>query len=232
MIRAQPRLPAAKGRRDATHAGVAGHGAAGHDVPAVNGRAARIPINADQTTAIATDAPPARATIATTAGTQIQDTARGAAGEDRRRSAAHIVNRLETEVRADELVDIGPGQGIVLHRQPVFFDRGRPIAVERDTTHADRVRRNAGGRVRPDAGDGADLAKRNIEPVISGRSNRRMRIEHDRTLYKQRNRIGRMFGHLKIIRAIATRYDQLASSFLGMVHLATARYWLEFVHAA
>ena len=50
-------------------------------------------------------------------------------------------------------------------------------------------------------------------------------------LYKQRNRIERMFGHLKINRAIATRYDQLASSFLGMVHLATARYWLKFVHA-
>ena len=41
-----------------------------------------------------------------------------------------------------------------------------------------------------------------------------------------------MFGHLKINRAIATRYDQLANSFLGMVHLATARYWLKFVHAA
>ncbi len=51
-------------------------------------------------------------------------------------------------------------------------------------------------------------------------------------LYKQRNRIERMFGHLKINRAIATRYDQLASSFLGMVHLATARYWLKFVHVA
>ena len=76
----------------------------------------------------------------------------------------------------------------------------------------------------------ADLAKRNIEPVIPGRSNRRVKIEHDRTLYKQRNRIERMFGHLKINRA--TRYDQLASSFLGMVHLATARYWLKFVHAA
>ena len=48
----------------------------------------------------------------------------------------------------------------------------------------------------------------------------------------QRNRIERMFGHLKINRAIATRYDQLANSFLGMVHLATARYWLKFVHAA
>ena len=41
-----------------------------------------------------------------------------------------------------------------------------------------------------------------------------------------------MFGHLKINRAIATRYDQFASSFLGMVHLATARYWIKFVHAA
>lgn len=78
----------------------------------------------------------------------------------------------------------------------------------------------------------ADLAERNIEAVIPGRSNRRVKIEHDRALYKQRNRIERMFGLLKINRAIATRYDQLANSFLGMVHLATARYWLKFVHAA
>nr|WP_244623627.1 IS5 family transposase [Bradyrhizobium cosmicum] len=77
-----------------------------------------------------------------------------------------------------------------------------------------------------------DLSERKIKAVIPGRSNRRVKIEHDRTLYKQRNRIERMFGHLKINRAIATRYDQLANSFLGMVHLATARYWLKFVHAA
>ena len=77
----------------------------------------------------------------------------------------------------------------------------------------------------------ADLAKRNITPVIPGRSNRRVKIEHDRVLYKERNRIERMFGHLKINRAVATRYDQLANSFLGMVHLASARYWLKFVHA-
>lgn len=31
-----------------------------------------------------------------------------------------------------------------------------------------------------------------------------------------------MFGHLKINRAIATRYDQPANSLLGMVHLVTA----------
>ena len=41
-----------------------------------------------------------------------------------------------------------------------------------------------------------------------------------------------MFGHLEVSRAVATRYDQLASNFLGMVDLATARYWLKFVHAA
>ena len=42
----------------------------------------------------------------------------------------------------------------------------------------------------------------------------------------------RVLGHLKINRAIATRYDQLADSFLGMLYLATARYWIKFVHAA
>lgn len=33
----------------------------------------------------------------------------------------------------------------------------------------------------------------------------RLKIEHDRTRYKQRNRIERMFDHLRIDRAIATR---------------------------
>jgi hypothetical protein len=59
-----------------------------------------------------------------------------------------------------------------------------------------------------------------------------IRPKVDRTLYKQRNGIERMFGRLKINRAIATRYDQLAESFMSMAHIATARYWLKFVHAA
>jgi len=56
-------------------------------------------------------------------------------------------------------------------------------------------------------------------------------IEHDRMVYQQRNHIERMFDHLKINRAIATRYDQLAASFMSLVHIATARYWLKFAHA-
>lgn len=47
-----------------------------------------------------------------------------------------------------------------------------------------------------------------------------------------RNRIERFFGGLTINDAIATRYAQLAESFLGMVQIAAARYWLKFVHAA
>jgi transposase len=41
-----------------------------------------------------------------------------------------------------------------------------------------------------------------------------------------------MFGHLKVNRAIATRYDKLAESFLGMLQLAAIRYWIKFVHRA
>jgi transposase len=41
-----------------------------------------------------------------------------------------------------------------------------------------------------------------------------------------------VIGHLKINRAVATRYDQLAETFLGMLDLAAARYWIKFVHAA
>ncbi|WP_415524169.1 transposase [Gluconobacter cerinus] len=77
-----------------------------------------------------------------------------------------------------------------------------------------------------------DLAKCNIQAVIPGRSNRRVTTRYERTLYNQRYRIERMFGRLKINHAIATRYDQLAASFMSMVHISTARDWLKFVHAA
>jgi transposase len=36
--------------------------------------------------------------------------------------------------------------------------------------------------------------------------------------------IERALGHLKINRAIATRYDQLADTFLGGLYLASTRY--------
>jgi transposase len=78
----------------------------------------------------------------------------------------------------------------------------------------------------------ADLKRRRIKAVIPPKSNRKKAIRYDKKLYRERNWIERVLGHLKINRAIATRYDQLAETFLGMLYLASARYWLKFVHAA
>jgi len=62
-----------------------------------------------------------------------------------------------------------------------------------------------------------------VRPVIPPRSNRKTPIRWNKQIYRQRNRIERMIGHLKINRAIATRYDKLARSFLDMLHLAALR---------
>jgi transposase len=78
----------------------------------------------------------------------------------------------------------------------------------------------------------ADLKRRGIKAVIPPKSNRKVAIRYNKSLYRERNCIERVFGHLKINRAIATRYDQLAETFLGMLFLASARYWIKFVHAA
>lgn len=78
----------------------------------------------------------------------------------------------------------------------------------------------------------AGLKDRGIRPVIPPKSNRKATIRWNKRLYRQRNRIERMFGHLKINRAIATRYDKLAESFLAMLYIATTRYCLKFVHSA
>jgi transposase len=42
-------------------------------------------------------------------------------------------------------------------------------------------------------------------------------------MYRERNRIERMIGHLKINRVITTRYDEVARSFLDALHIAAIR---------
>lgn len=66
-----------------------------------------------------------------------------------------------------------------------------------------------------------------IEPCIPGRANRKAPIKYDANLYKQRNRIERMFGKLKDWRRIATRYDRCAHTFMSAICLpATVIFWL------
>jgi transposase len=72
----------------------------------------------------------------------------------------------------------------------------------------------------------SSLHEAGVRPVIPPRSTRTALLRWNKRLYRQRNRIERLIGHLKINRAIATRYDKLARSFLDMLHLAALRHLL------
>lgn len=67
------------------------------------------------------------------------------------------------------------------------------------------------------------LEDRDIVPVIPSKANRLNPRETDFALYRERNLIERFFNKVKHYRAIATRYDKLASTFLAAVRfVATA----------
>jgi len=69
----------------------------------------------------------------------------------------------------------------------------------------------------------AKLEADGIRHVIPPKSNRKAVIRWNRRIYRERNHIERMIGHLKISRAVATRYDKLARSFLDTLHIAAIR---------
>jgi len=70
------------------------------------------------------------------------------------------------------------------------------------------------------------LDKRRITPVIPNNANRSIKRKTDFALYRERNLVERFFCKLKGFRAIATRYDKLANTFLGAVHLVSVLFWL------
>jgi transposase len=63
------------------------------------------------------------------------------------------------------------------------------------------------------------LESRNVTPVIPPKTNRKQLRKTDFALYRERNLVERFFCTLKKFRAIATRYDKLASTFLAGVLL-------------
>jgi transposase len=76
------------------------------------------------------------------------------------------------------------------------------------------------------------LLLRGVLPVIPSNPARTEPLPLDRALYRLRNRVERSNNRLKQFRAVATRYDKTAASFLATVQLAAARLWLRFVHTA
>lgn len=69
------------------------------------------------------------------------------------------------------------------------------------------------------------IERQGAVPNIPSKANRRWKSCFSRTLYKGRNAVERMFCRLKDFRRIATRYDRLATNFLGAVYLAAAVTW-------
>jgi putative transposase len=65
------------------------------------------------------------------------------------------------------------------------------------------------------------------EVVIPPRRNRKVQIDYDRTLYKERNVVERFFNKLKHFRRVATRYDKLLVNYIGFVTIAAIAIWLK-----
>jgi transposase len=71
------------------------------------------------------------------------------------------------------------------------------------------------------------LAARGITACIPSKTNRKIPIAHDRTLYRQRHKIENMFGRLKDWRRIHTRYDRCAHTFFSAICIAaTVIFWI------
>jgi transposase len=65
------------------------------------------------------------------------------------------------------------------------------------------------------------LRDHRIQAVVPTRTDQPRRRTFDVAAYRARNAVERCIGWLKEARRVGTRYEKLASSFLGMVRVAT-----------
>ena len=70
------------------------------------------------------------------------------------------------------------------------------------------------------------LADREIAAVIPPKTNRKAPRKTDFALYRERNLVERFFNKIKHYRAIATRYDKLATTYMAGVMLVCVVIWL------
>jgi transposase len=77
-----------------------------------------------------------------------------------------------------------------------------------------------------------DLRDSGETPEIPTKSNRKVQYSVSKPLYALRLRIECFIGHLKERRRIATRYDKLATSFIGFVLVGCIRIWARFFRRA
>jgi transposase len=78
-----------------------------------------------------------------------------------------------------------------------------------------------------DAADFLDLVvKSGAESVIPSTPRRNEQREHDRHLYKERHLVECFINKIKHYRRVFSRFDKLASRYLGFLHLTAVMIWL------
>lgn len=70
------------------------------------------------------------------------------------------------------------------------------------------------------------LCKRGIGITIPRKSNEKHKGQFDKQIYRERNRVERLFNRLKQCRRIATRYEKRACNYKAFLTLAAILLWL------
>src|ERR671928_190630 len=98
-------------------------------------------------------------------------------------------------------------------RRPGQAAQGRPAA------RVQRVDQVVGDKAFDGAAQRRACAAIGAEAVIPAKANRVDPEPLDAAAYRERNRVERLLGKAKEFRRIATRYEKLKATFLGMLHL-------------
>jgi len=116
--------------------------------------------------------------------------------------------------------------------------KGRPFYItltpgeRHEMTKAEELFVHANGKafIGDTAYDSEPLAKqvraKGMKFVVCSHPTRKRKRRIDRKLYKKRYRVEVCFHDLKRFRAIATRYDKTACSYLALLHVACLWLWL------
>lgn len=108
-------------------------------------------------------------------------------------------------------MDVRPGQA---HDAPLL----KPM-LRRTAARVEVVDQVVGDKAFDGAAQRRACTAIGAEAVIPAKANRVDPEPHDEAAYRERNRVERLFAKLKEFRRIATRYEKLKATFLGMIHL-------------
>ena len=70
------------------------------------------------------------------------------------------------------------------------------------------------------------IAAAGAEPVVPAQPTHPA-VAYDRAAYRRRHQVERAWGRLKEWRAVATRYEKRAESYLGVLYVAAALDWIK-----